>query len=422
MKNINYKNYFKGALRYTFLKDEGVFKHNIDKDYHLFMVWEGGLESLEAIIESISRRFDILFMADVKWSNHKIAENISRFYKINDPELINSHCLNKARKGFFYCLIVEDKNPAYNYRQNISGPIRLVNTNNLAVKRELRNTIKGNFIHSSSCPEEFYEQIYLLFDRDTVSRILEDDDYRKASFEQDLIGSNGWKDFTEYFDVMNKCTNYLVQRNFEYLPNDFFENDKDVDVLCEDHEEFLLASNAKGIKEKDRTVYYITIESEDVRFDVRSVRGQYYDPAWARQMLLQKEIFNEVVFRPDDINYFFSLFYHATIQKKEIKSVYIERFKKISERMSFDFVDEEVYVSEELKAKLVSGYLKANNYKVSKPLDTTVYLNRSVLKFIEGELIDFKFSSIIDLYRKIIPSELRMLIPLPLRTLMKKFL
>ncbi|QOP41461.1 hypothetical protein [Sulfurimonas marina] len=49
---------------------------------------------------------------------------------------------------------------------------------------------------------------------------------------------NYWQSFQEFIEVANNKCNWLVLRNFEYLPNDFFGNDKDVDVLCEDLEHF----------------------------------------------------------------------------------------------------------------------------------------------------------------------------------------
>ena len=48
-----------------------------------------------------------------------------------------------------------------------------------------------------------------------------------------------WSSFSEFINTANLHCNWLVLRNHEYLPNDFFENDKDVDMLCEDLEHFV---------------------------------------------------------------------------------------------------------------------------------------------------------------------------------------
>src|SRR5690554_1405768 len=122
MNTINYRNYYKGCLKYNYSEKEQTFKHNINKDFHIFMVWEGGLSNVEDVVKKLSEKFDILFRANMQWSKEKLAENISRFYKIDDEYLIATHCKNKARKGFFHCIIVEDNKPKYNYRQNVSGP------------------------------------------------------------------------------------------------------------------------------------------------------------------------------------------------------------------------------------------------------------------------------------------------------------
>ncbi len=133
MKIIEPSSYYKGCLDYEFNQENYGFKHNINKDYHLFIIWEGGVDKTQDVIHKLKEKFSILSQVEVKWSRNKIYENVSRFYKIDCSSMIKDHCKNKVRGGRFYCIVVEDKQPVYNYRQNVSGSIRIVNTNVLAI-------------------------------------------------------------------------------------------------------------------------------------------------------------------------------------------------------------------------------------------------------------------------------------------------
>lgn len=423
MRIIEFHNYYKGCLDYELNPENNGFKHNIDKDYHLFIVWEGGLNKKADVTSKLKEKFNIISQVEVVWSKSKIYENVSRFYKNEQSSIITEHCKNKVRDGRFYCIVVEDKQPVYNYRQNVSGSIRIVNTSILDTKRRLREMLDGNYIHSSGCPEEFYEQLFLLFDDKVIKSVFTTNQKEHViKVEQDLVGSNGWLDFEQFFNVINKCSNYLVQRNFEYLPFDFFGNDTDVDILCENYKEFLLASNGRGIKNKSRIVNYINIDNVSVQFDIRCVSDKYYDPIWSAKMLKNKELFNKIVFSPSRYDYFFSLYYHSVIQKPKVKDVYVERLEGLSEKMGLDFFSKQSFTSDEIKAKIVSGYLGENGYKIYEAEDATVYLNRNVLKFMPSDLIAFKLVGTVEIIKKYTPKNLLKFTPKPLKSLIKRII
>lgn len=430
---MDYLNYYKGCLEYNYSEQEQVFKHNLSKDFHLFMIWEGGLSSVEDVVKNLTENFDILFRADIQWSKEKIPENISRFYKIRDKSLIAAHCKNKARNGKFHCIVVEDKNPKYNYRQNVSGPIRLVNTNNLAIKRDIRNEMSGNFLHSSSCPEEFYEQIYLLFDSVEIDKILQKQLSDKIyKYNNDLIGSNGWTDLKQYFSVLNKCSNYLVQRSYhnliESIEKDEYgigykDKDKDIDMICSEQSELLLASNAFRKKFEGFYVYYFNLNGTDIRIDIENC---LYDSLWVKHLLNNKIYYEDGFYIPALYDYFFVLIYHESIIKKHFKKHHQESILQIANKLDFDFFSRSLFENSEEKAKLISGYMIDRGYKVMKPsIKERKYhysLNSEVLKYMNPKLVTFRNFSSISLYRNVFPKSLRSSIPVPLKKFVKKAL
>lgn len=433
MNRISVDNYYKGCLEYEYCPDKKTFIHNIEKDFHLFMIWEGGLENTQKIIAEIQTKFDVFFQARISWSQDKITENISRFYKINDKDLIKNHCKNKARQGSFYCLVVEDKKPKYNYRQNVSGPIRLVNTNNLEVKRKIRSSMNGNFLHSSSCPEEFFEQIYLLFDSELInnifSKVLAE---QVIDYNKDLVGSNGWSSLEEYFNVLNKCSDYLIQRSYHNIKGLFDKNqygvgyennDKDIDLICSDYSDLAYASNFRQKNHNGFFCDYIKINGGSLRIDTENC---IYDPAWIPNVLKRKKMYEGMFYVAQPYDYFFLLLYHESIIKSTIKEHHKAMLTSIADNYDFDFFSQSTLNDDELKAKLLTGYLMANKYKVYKP---TVQekrdhysINSNVIKYMDSSLFAFRANSLQEIYRKIVPAGARKFIPLSLKKLIRKII
>lgn len=433
MKKVSVENYYKGCLEYEYCPDKKTFIHNIENDFHLFMIWEGGLEKTQQIIEEIQTKFDVFFQARVNWNQDKITENISRFYKIDDKDLIKNHCKNKARQGSFYCLVVEDKNPKYNYRQNVSGPIRLVNTNNLEVKRKIRSSMNGNFLHSSSCPEEFFEQIYLLFNSELINNIFSKELTEQViDYNKDLVGSNGWSSLEEYFNVLNKCSDYLIQRSYHNTKNvlesqvygkGYKINDKDIDLICSSIDDMLYASNSYLKKFDGIDVYYTNISKTEIRIDIENC---LYDPTWIKNSLKRKEMYEGMFYVAQPYDYFFLLIYHESIIKSTIKEHHKAMLTSIANNYDFDFFSQNTLNNDELKAKLLCGYLTANGYKIYKPTIKErkghYTLNNNVIKYMDSNLFTFRANSLQELYRKIVPKGARKLIPTSLKKFIRKII
>lgn len=150
-----------------------------------------------------------------------------------------------------------------------------------------------------------------------------------------MMPNSNWKSFDDFIEVANKNCNWLVLRNFEYLPNNFFENDKDVDILCEDITKFVkimkLRKRSWGIGS-----YETIIENKIVPFDVRFLGDGYYDKLWQYKMLKNKIYTTDNVPRMSDEDYFYSLIYHSKIQKLEVKEIYKKRFYDLSIQLNIN--------------------------------------------------------------------------------------
>lgn len=134
---------------------------------------------------------------------------------------------------------------------------------------------------------------------------------------------------------------YLILRNYENLLNDeiYVSGHEDIDILCERSEDLVKILNAKqsdfhrkGLI-KDTTHYYIYIDNKKVDLDLRFCGDGYYCREWESDMLHNRKNHNGF-YVPNDTDYFYSLVYHAILQKKVFTEEYKERLWKMAQESS----------------------------------------------------------------------------------------
>ena len=96
-----------------------------------------------------------------------------------------------------------------------------------------------------------------------------------------------WKDLNSFIQYANSNCNWIVLRNFEYLPDDFHKKDKDIDILCDDLDHFVktmkLEKRSWGISS-----YEAIINNQKIAIDLRFLGDDYYDKLWQFNMLKDK--------------------------------------------------------------------------------------------------------------------------------------
>lgn len=196
----------------------------MNKEVHLFIIWEYGRLQQNRIVADIDKNFNILDIIEMKWSNEKFSENLTRFYGQNLPR--NSSKEISTGKGEFLIIVVEDTSPIYGYRKTSKGSL-YINVNMFDSKDLYRNWCKGNKIHGTNTVKETTHDLMLLLDQniqdflDTHSKNW--DGIIKTKIK-DLFGSNGWKSEQELFYALNSTIDYSLifdsQRCITYSLND----------------------------------------------------------------------------------------------------------------------------------------------------------------------------------------------------------
>lgn len=216
----------------------------------------------------------------------------------------------------------------------------------------------------------------------------------------------GWNKFSDMVKALNNSCNWLIIRNYENLNDNFiFSEGEDIDILCSNFKLFIKSIKAKKRK-GGRCSYEVLINNQVVPLDIRYVGDKYFDPLWARDMLINKQYVNKIpVLSVKD--YFFSLIYHIKLQKFNVKSEYIPRLNLLAKKNNFLNLDHN-FIYDDLKcSQLLNSFFEYNNYTYTYTDDAR--RNESFLKLIER----IELNDLLENWRVLIKSLIK--------TLIKKF-
>ena len=183
-----------------------------------------------------------------------------------------------------------------------------------------------------------------------------------------------WNSIEDFFQYLNKHVCYVVLRNYECLPEKYTLKDhEDIDLLVYSLEELKLFVGGKwnSLLKYNGTKVIIKINNEEVKLDVRYVGDGYYDSDWERNILSTRIIEKDLFYRPNDLNYRYSLAYHALIHKQRYSDEYAFRLYKMFNHSS----DCNNRLSETNTFELLNKFLEEKNYRITEPRDVYVGLN-----------------------------------------------
>lgn len=102
-----------------------------------------------------------------------------------------------------------------------------------------------------------------------------------------------------------------------FSENPFVNGHNDIDLLCNNP---YVVQKTLGTRKRflfpTVNSYCIPFKDHSVNVDIRFVGDGYYDAMWEKEMLTKRVLFNNCIFVLDPQNYFYSLTYHAILQKR----------------------------------------------------------------------------------------------------------
>jgi hypothetical protein len=181
----------------------------------------------------------------------------------------------------------------------------------------------------------------------------------------------------DLFAILNSKCNYLILRNWNNLFSKgvYEAGHADIDILCESKASFVELTGAKRIhKEKNRDNYIVPMDDNGIRFDVRWVGDGYYPTSWEHEMLNNRVLNEDSVYVMSERDHFYSLAYHALLQKKELSDEYAN---KLNTTYNLFTSENTILTEDEIVQKLLS-FMKKNKLKAEIPVDPGVFLNLQV--------------------------------------------
>ena len=341
-------------------------------EIHLFILWSKVSIERENILSDIADKFTTLDVYNITWSENKFSENLSRFYGQNLPK--NSKKEQHCGSEKFTCVIVRDESPKYQPRQTSKG-IRVVNVNLFDSKKLYRSwTGGGHKIHATDDVEETRIQLMLLLEKQYDSYLICNQNFvAEKEYNQDLISSSGWQSLEDVFDILNKTINYVILRNFETIHDQMDSLHPDIDILTDNQDYAISILNAqKTFSKKYRVQYKVLIDNKYINFDLRFNGDNYYDINWQKDILVTR-VKEDFFYRPSNVNYFYSLLYHALLHKDKLGYDYERRLLELNNKCSVVFHRKYFSVLEIFNE--LEEFIDSKKYYFTYPNDFSVHWN-----------------------------------------------
>lgn len=178
---------------------------------------------------------------------------------------------------------------------------------------------------------------------------------------------------SEVFYLLNQAEiSYLVLRNYDNLlaPEMYMDGHGDVDMLCADSQKIVKLLGAQSTRKDqppfvgDGTHYHIYVGGEKVSLDLRYVGDDYYCKEW-QEDILSKRVAHNGFYVMDKENYFYSLIYHAILQKQKLSVEYQKRLSDMAKNLQIETGEG----SESDFIRLLNEFMRKNGYRYTYPTD-----------------------------------------------------
>ena len=187
-----------------------------------------------------------------------------------------------------------------------------------------------------------------------------------------------YNNFSEVTTLLQKAgCEYLILRNFDELLSDdvFMAGHADIDVLCRNaaHLANSIGASPARPENPDGVHFRITVNDKKASLDLRQIGDGYYCTAWQEEMLKTRVHYNGFYIM-DQENLFYSLTYHAILQKHSLSEEYKRRLIEMGKYAGIEIAEENA--EKQLLAALES-FMAEKGYTYTYCTDKHVPLRKS---------------------------------------------
>jgi len=196
-----------------------------------------------------------------------------------------------------------------------------------------------------------------------------------------------WETIGAFLEHVHGYGTYLIMRNYEELLDKGTSlQHADIDVLCDDARKFI-SYNQLGARTTDGDTVHrkAKIGGVWVAVDVREIGDGYFDRNWERAVL-DARVANDGFYVMAGADYFYTLLYHACVNKRHMPPDYQSRLKVMAEKNGI------AYRADRPRATL-EAYMRSKRYRYEIPADGGVVFDlkgadRRLLRVDAGRILD----------------------------------
>ena len=352
-----------------------------DPAFGLFVVWPAGRTQDLRVLERLAAAFDILDVTEAVWTPELTAAAYARFYQARMVPPHRPSLLEVRGVGAALVVAVLDPKPAWvGLDSHLLDRRDRVNRRFAEARDGLADLVGAGPLHAAENAAQAVREYMLLLERDAAQAVRRGAwDGRVDRLERDLAGTGGWTDVRHMFRVLNTGAPYVVLRNYEGLAElDFLPGHTDIDILTSDYVQTI---SLLGAESRIRSLprwggrFDVVIGSGPVICDLRFPGDQYYEPAWAREILRTRRPHRDGFYVPDPDELLDTLLYHAVVHKPEVRPDYQVRLAELARDRSRTGWEVEALANRTTSQQILDDRLAARGYSVRRPKDPTVFFN-----------------------------------------------
>lgn len=191
-----------------------------------------------------------------------------------------------------------------------------------------------------------------------------------------------WTSIKQAFEKLNESEEYVILRNYECLGQEqLLDEHLDIDLLCRNRERVKEILNCKPRMGKDDGIhFYISVKGIKIPVDIRTLNDGYYDAKWEEALLQNRQKNEDGFWVVTKETYFYSLLYHALVQKEKLSADYETRITEMAKELSIPF--------EKPYEKLLDRFMSEQGYHYTYPGYLKAVVN---LKNIDKSLVEKNF-------------------------------
>lgn len=171
-----------------------------------------------------------------------------------------------------------------------------------------------------------------------------------------------WDSLMAFFQAIAD-EDYVVLRNYESFDSALLmQEHPDIDLLCGDRGAVSAKlQSSSRVKNPDDPIHRkVLIAHTEVSLDLRCVGDGYYDAKWEEALIKRRVLWHDLCFVPNAEDYFYSLLYHALIQKRSLSEDYQNRLQT----MGASLLPAE---RNPVSLRVLENYMRENRYFYTYP-------------------------------------------------------